>query len=51
MSIQSIALKVRTLGYQLACREIYGENTPEYYELRRVHSRLLQRLYKLEKRS
>jgi len=51
MSIQSIASKVRALGYQLACREIYGENTPEYYELRRAHGRLLERLYKLEKRS
>ena len=43
--------KLRELGYQLACREIYGENTPEYYELKREHGRLLQKLYRLQKRS
>ena len=43
--------KIRKLGYELATREIYGENTPEYFNLKRAHDGLLARLYRLEKRS
>jgi hypothetical protein len=48
----SLSLKeaVRDLGYQLAVREIYGENTPDYFKLKREHDRLLDKLYRIEKR-
>ena len=42
---------VRELGYQLACREIYGENTSSYFNLKRQHNYLLQKLYRLQKRN
>lgn len=41
---------LRKLGYELACREIYGENCQEYFELKQKHWTLLQKLYKLQKR-
>ena len=47
--MESLRAKVRALGYQLACREIYGENTPAYYNLKKEHNYLLQKLYRLEK--
>ena len=42
---------VRKLGYQLAVREIYGENSQNYYNKKYEHRTLLNKLYKLEKRS
>ena len=42
---------LRQLGYQLAVREIYGENTPAYYDLKFRHRDMLDNLYKLEKRA
>jgi len=42
--------RVRELGYQLAVREIYGENTPEYFKLKRTHDNMLDKLYRLEKK-
>ena len=47
MSIQE---QVRELGYKLAIREIYGENTPEYFKMKREHYRLLSKLYKKERK-
>jgi hypothetical protein len=41
--------ELRSLGYKLACKEIYGENTPAYYALKREHNYLLQKLYRLQK--
>lgn len=43
--------RLRALGYQLACREIYGENSKDYYDKKREHSKLLNKLYGLEKRN
>ncbi len=42
---------VRGLGYKLACREIYGENTPDYYRKKDEHRQLLNKLYDLEKKA
>jgi hypothetical protein len=47
MSLQE---QVRELGYKLAVREIYGENTPEYFRMKNEHYRLLNKLYVREKR-
>lgn len=49
-TINRIRESIRKLGYQLAVREIYGENTPDYHDLKWDHRRLLAKLYKLEKR-
>lgn len=49
--METLQSQLRALGYQLAVREIYGENTPDYHKLRRSHNDLLQKLYQLEKRS
>jgi hypothetical protein len=51
MKLTELKEKVRELGYQLAVREIYGENTPEYFKLKRHHYNLLESLYQLEKRT
>lgn len=51
MNTQYIKENVRKLGYQLAVREIYGENTPDYYKQKRAHGDMLHKLYKLEKRT
>lgn len=50
MQIKTLTESIRKLGYQLAVREIYGENTPEYFKLKREHNYLLARLYRLEKK-
>lgn len=49
-TINRIRESIRKLGYQLAVREIYGENTPDYYNLKSQHDSLLDDLYKKEKR-
>ena len=49
-TIKKIRESIRKLGYQLAVREIYGENTPAYYDLAWEHRRMLNKLYELEKR-
>ncbi len=51
MNSQTIKERVRALGYQLACRELYGENSKEYYSKKREHDTLLYRLYQKEKRT
>ena len=51
MSIKTLRESIRKLGYQLAVREIYGENTPAYYQLKRSHEDLLDQLYRREKRA
>jgi hypothetical protein len=51
MQIKTLRNQIRKLGYQLAVREIYGENTPAYYDLVWEHRRMLDKLYELEKRS
>jgi len=50
MKIKTIEENLRKLGYQLAVREIYGENTPEYFRLKRDHDSLLYKLYKLQRK-
>ena len=42
---------VRELGFKLACREIYGENTPHYYRQKDEHRQLLNKLYSLQKKA
>ena len=42
--MENLESKIRELGYQLAVRELYGENTPEYYRQKRLHDRLLEDL-------
>lgn len=42
--MESLERKVRKMGYQLAIRELYGENTPEYHRQKRLHDRLLEDL-------
>jgi hypothetical protein len=49
--METLESKVRKLGYELACREIYGENTPEYHKQRRLHKHLLNKLESLQKKS
>ena len=49
--MDNLRSKIRKLGYQLATKEIYGENTFEYFQLKKTHNRLLARLYRMEKRS
>jgi len=51
MIMKNLQESIRQLGYQLSVRELYGENTPEYFQLKRTHDRLLARLYKKEKRN
>jgi hypothetical protein len=46
-----IKSRVRELGYQLAVREIHGENTPNYFKAKRAHNELLNKLYRIEKRT
>ena len=48
--MESLKAAIRELGYQLAVRELYGENTPEYFQKKRSHERLLNKLYRLEKK-
>ena len=42
--MENLESKVRKMVYQLAVRELYGENTPEYYRQKRLHDRLLEDL-------
>ena len=42
--MKNLESKVRKMGYQLAIRELYGENTPEYHKQKRLHDRLLEDL-------
>jgi len=51
MRVKSLEVSVRKLGYQLAVREIYGENTPSYFKLKRDHGALLYKLYKLQRKT
>ena len=46
---ESLETTVRSLGYQLACKEIYGENSANYFLLRRQHNGLLNKLYRKNK--
>ena len=48
--MESLKAAIRELGYQLAVREIYGENTPEYFQKKKQHGYLLNKLYRLEKK-
>jgi hypothetical protein len=49
MSELTLEEQVRFIGYELACREIYGENTPSYHKQQRYHNYLLSKLYRLQK--
>jgi len=46
-----ISHALRELGYHLAVREMYGENTPDYYQKKDYHRNLLNKLYNLERRA
>jgi|DEB0MinimDraft_10_1074344.scaffolds.fasta_scaffold38223_3 hypothetical protein len=45
-----LAAEVRELGHQLAVREIYGENSKDYFDTKRKHDRALYRLNRIEKK-
>jgi len=47
----SLEEKIRALGFQLACREVYGENSKDYFDKKREHDRLLYKLNKIQKKS
>jgi len=49
--MSNLETAVRELGYNLACREIYGENCAEYFMLKEKHNKLLYKLYRLQKRN
>ena len=49
MSTLTLEQQIRVIGYELACREIHGENTPSYYRQQRHHNYLLSKLYRLQK--
>lgn len=40
---------LRALGYSLAVREIYGENSIDYRKKRGQYLKLLRKLYRLQK--
>jgi hypothetical protein len=46
-----LSAEVREKGYQLAVRELYGENSVDYWEKKRVHDQSLYKLYKLERKA
>jgi len=48
--MKNLESTIRELGYQLAVREIYGENTPEYFAQKRIHDRLLRKLDRIQKK-
>lgn len=48
--IEKLESQVRELGYQLAVKEIYGENSKSYFDLRHKHYKLLNKLYFLQKK-
>lgn len=50
-TIVRLSAEVRELGFRLGCREIYGENTPDYYRKKDYHRGLLNKLYALQKRA
>jgi hypothetical protein len=50
MKLKTLQSDLRKFGYQLAVREIYGENTPAYFTLKAAHKLSLKKLYRLEKR-
>jgi hypothetical protein len=50
-TITKLTIEVRELGFRLGCREIYGENTPDYYRKKDHHRGLLNKLYALQKKA
>lgn len=49
MNKVNLESEVRQVGYQLAVKEIYGENGSAYYQLRKHHNYLLAKLNRLNK--
>ena len=47
--MNTLESEVRDLGYQLAVREIRGDNGFAYHQLRKHHNRLLTKLNRLNK--
>lgn len=45
-----LSSQVRDQGYRLAVREIYGENSKSFHELRREYYKNLHKLNRLEKK-
>lgn len=48
--MENLETMVRSLGHQLAVREIYGENSSDYRKKRSEHNKLLRKLYRLQKK-
>ena len=49
MSAIKLESELRAVGYQLAMREMRGDNSPSFHSLRRHHDNLLVSLYSLNK--
>jgi hypothetical protein len=49
MNINTLESTVRQLGYQLAVREMQGDNGFHYYKIRKQHNFLLNKLNRLNK--
>jgi hypothetical protein len=45
-----LSAEVREKGYQLAVRELYGENSEDYWKKKRAHDQSLHKLYRLERK-
>jgi hypothetical protein len=45
-----LSSQVRSEGYDLAVRELYGENSKDYFDKRRAHNKVLYQLYRIEKK-
>lgn len=45
-----LASEVREQGYHLAVRELYGENSKSFYDLKKKHDKTLYKLNRLEKK-
>ena len=45
-----LSSQVRSEGYDLAVRELYGENSKDYFDKRRAHNKTLYQLYRIEKK-
>ena len=45
-----LSSQVRREGYDLAVRELYGENSKDYFDKRRAHNKTLFQLYRIEKK-
>tara|TARA_B100000287_G_scaffold297451_1_gene280611 strand:+ start:368 stop:523 length:156 start_codon:yes stop_codon:yes gene_type:complete len=51
MKLEQLRQKLRSLGHLLSAEEEAGVHLSKWYERKRMHDDLLEKLYQLEKRS